>query len=429
MGLDVARALAVLGMVGAHVGEAGSFELLDPSSWAGIVHGRSSILFAVLAGVSIALMTGRGTPLMKDALPQARLRLLGRGAAIFLIGILLELLNTPIAVILTVYGILYVAVIPFLGWSVRRLLIASGALAIAGPALLAGLQAVLMAPSAPGLDLVLFGTYPITVWMAFVLAGMALGRLRPERIRTAVGCLVVGVVLCAAGGGLGAFGHLSATGDVSYGAAYDDSASFSWTDDSTIGYGVPADDIDFTGMICDDFGDGWVTCYPEDAGDEGSFIDDSAGSGFGDEGGWVSYPQQVLDAQPLVAMRDAVTAADPHSGGTAEILGSGGFALIVIAVCLLLGRPLRWLLLPFAALGSMPLTAYSAHVVSVFVMAAPMGLVSGDAVWGVSCIALLVLTTLWAMLFGRGPLERLVGRAAEAMAGSGAAAGSRRPLD
>lgn len=427
MGLDVARALAVLGMVGAHVGEAGSFELLDPSSWAGIVHGRSSILFAVLAGVSIALMTGRHAPLAKDALPQARLRLLGRGAAIFLIGILLELLNTPIAVILTVYGILYVAVIPFLGWSVRRLLIASAVLAVAGPPLLAGLQAVLLAPSAPGLDLVLFGTYPITVWLAFVLAGMALGRLRPERIRTAVGCLVAGVVLCAAGAGLGALGHL-ADDDLAYTGAYDDAASFSWTDDGVGGYGVPADDLDFTGKVCDDFGDGWVTCYPEDGG-EASFIEDPAGSEFGDEGGWASYLQQVADAQPLVAMRDAITAADPHSGGTAEILGSGGFALAVIAVCLLLSRPLRWVLLPFAALGSMPLTAYSAHVVSVFVMAAPMGMVSGDAVWGICCIALLVLTTLWAMLFGRGPLERLVGRAAEAMAGSGAAAGSRRPLD
>ena len=59
LGLDIARGLAILGMAGAHIGETEPFQWLDPATWTDLVHGRSSILFAVLAGISIALMTGR----------------------------------------------------------------------------------------------------------------------------------------------------------------------------------------------------------------------------------------------------------------------------------------------------------------------------------------------------------------------------------
>ncbi|MDD7963710.1 hypothetical protein PUW80_15315, partial [Microbacterium sp. NE1TT3] len=77
-----------------------------------------------------------------------------------------------------------------------------------------------------------------------------------------------------------------------------------------------------------------------------------------------------------------------HSGGTAEILGSGGFALAVVALCLLLSRPLRWALLPLAALGSMPLTAYTVHVVSIVVLVGPGGFVQSTAFWLLTAVAL-----------------------------------------
>ena len=50
VGVDIARGLAVLGMFGAHVGVQQSFDWLEPSTWSDVVNGRSSILFAVLAG-------------------------------------------------------------------------------------------------------------------------------------------------------------------------------------------------------------------------------------------------------------------------------------------------------------------------------------------------------------------------------------------
>ena len=57
VGLDVARCLALLGMVATHVLDERSPDgTLTRTSW--LVDGRASALFAVLAGVSLALMRG-----------------------------------------------------------------------------------------------------------------------------------------------------------------------------------------------------------------------------------------------------------------------------------------------------------------------------------------------------------------------------------
>lgn len=377
LGLDIARGLAILGMAGAHIGETVPFQWLDPTTWTDLVHGRSSILFAVLAGISIALMTGRSTLPDRERIPSIRLNLIGRGAVIFLIGLALEMLNTPIAVILTLYGLLYVAVIPFLRWRVWQLLVASGVLAVAGPALLAFLGAVTLNPYGAGIGFVLYGTYPITVWMAFVLGGMALGRLRIDQVRTAAVALGIGVLLATAGYGLGALGSTAGvTGS---------SASFSWSSDSS--------GVSDTSILPGDSSTGEVL-----------------------PNGWETYPQSLVEADPLGSALRAFLAVEPHSGGTAEILGSGGFALAVIALCVLLSRPLRWPLLPLGALGSMPLSAYSAHVLVIALLAGPGGYFTSNVLWAVMALGLLVVTTLWSMFVGRGPLERLVGWSAAKMA-------------
>ncbi|MFT4258561.1 heparan-alpha-glucosaminide N-acetyltransferase domain-containing protein [Microbacterium sp.] len=355
LGLDVARGLAILGMAGAHIGETGSFDLLDPSTWSALVHGRSSILFAVLAGVSISLMTGRAVAPEPARTPSLRLNLVGRGAVIFVIGLVLEMFGTPIAVILTLYGLLYVAVIPFLRWRSSRLLIAAAVFAVAGPPLLALVTALTLHPYGAGIAFVLYGSYPITVWMAFVLGGMALGRLHVERLDTAAAALGIGVGLMV------------------------------------FGYGL--------GLV-------WL------AGGAGT----SQAQVSTAEGGWGDYPQALAEADPLGAMLASVFAVDPHSGGVAEILGSGGFALTVIALCLLIARPLRPVLLPFGALGSMPLSAYSLHVILVALISGPGGFFQSNVFWAVTAIALLIIATAWSIFAGRGPLERLVGWVARATA-------------
>lgn len=352
MGLDVARAIAIIGMIGAHLGEtAETVDPSDPAAWTALVHGNPSLLFALLAGFSISLMTRRGEVAAEDV-PAMRLRMLGRGSTIFIIGLLLELLNTPIAVILTLYGVLYIAVIPLLRWRTSRLILTAALLGLCGPPLLALLSTLSVGARGAGISLVLFGSYPITVWLCFGVIGMALGRLRLDRLRTAVWFVAVGLVCATVGFGLGSAGPSSAT----------------------------------------------------------------TGGGFASPRGWADWTLLWGEAKPLDRMLDAVLDSAPHSGGVLEILGAAGLGIAVIGACILLSRPLRWLLLPFAALGSMPLSAYSAHVVSYVVMAGPGGFLSSNEIWIWSAVVLLIVTTAWSILFGRGPLERLTARVADAAA-------------
>ncbi|MFJ4046788.1 heparan-alpha-glucosaminide N-acetyltransferase domain-containing protein [Microbacterium sp. NPDC089987] len=418
MGLDIARALAVLGMMGAHLLTTPELSLLDPSTWGALVHGRSAILFAVLAGVSISLMTGR-TRLPETAeLPAIRLTLVVRGAAIFAIGLVLELLGTPIAVILTFYGALYIVAAAFVRWRGSHLLIAAGVLAVAGPPLLALLQALTFHSNGPGAGLVLFGTYPLTVWLALLLAGMAIGRAGLERTRDRVRLLVIGVLLAMVGYGLGTLGAAARPdAESSYadegssvsGGSSGGSASLSESDAGSGSLlGVSPDQIDFTGTLCDDYGDAYISCYPLDAGVQ----DEEAQT---QTSGWESYFVELAAQDPLGSALFALFAVEPHSGGTAEIIGSGGFAVAVIALCLLLSAPLRWVLLPFAALGSMPLSAYSAHVLSYALIAGPGVFLDSFDVWVSSAVVLLVASTLWSILRGRGPLEALLARLSAAV--------------
>lgn len=134
-GLDIARALAVLGMIGAHVAAIPEFTPRDPLSYLSIVHGSSSILFALLAGISVALMTGRTRVLARAELPRMRLKIAGRAAVIFLIGLLLELTGTTIVVILPFFGALFLIALPFLAWSPRRLFWTAVAMGVLGPPL------------------------------------------------------------------------------------------------------------------------------------------------------------------------------------------------------------------------------------------------------------------------------------------------------
>lgn len=358
MGLDIARALAVLGMVGAHIGGVGDqFVLGEPATWSAAVNGNPSVLFAVLAGVSVAILTGRSAGPDIDRMLQLRLSLVGRGGAIFVIGLLLELLNTPIGIILALYGLLYIALIPFLRWPSWRLFAAAGVLAIVMPALLALVFALTLGPDGQAVGFVLYGLYPITVWLTLALAGLGVGRLDLARADTQLRVLGVATVVSAAGYLIGALG-----------------------------------------------------------GDSAGDVEPVAGGFSGWGSAWDDYAQAFASMAPWESVRAAFFSVEPHSGGTAEILASGGLALVVIALCLLLSRPLRWPLLPVAALGSMPLTAYTGHVVSVFLIAGPGGFIADGAAWAATTVVLILGATLWSMLFGRGPLERLVGRVATAAA-------------
>lgn len=360
VGLDVARALAVIGMIGAHVGIVGDAETRDivwarPETWGGLVNGRSSILFAVLAGISVALLSGGSTPPTGQELSRTRLRLVGRGLAVLGIGLLLELLGTPVVVILTFYGVLFVLAPVFLTWRPRTLFLTAGILAVVGPPVYALVRVLTLDSSGPGIQLLLT-YYPLPVWLVFLLVGLGLGRLDIRRRDVAVAMALIGAGLAL--------------------AAYT------------------------VGALAEAF------VLEEPAADAGEAP--------------TTYGGRLAAAAPLQRILSGALSVAPHSGGIPEILGSGGVALAVIGLCLLIAPPLRLVVVPLAALGAMPLSAYSAQIVAISVaQGGPGGTAeTGNALWGWMVVGLVVACTVWALTLGRGPLERLVARAGAALAGS-----------
>ncbi|KZE89409.1 heparan-alpha-glucosaminide N-acetyltransferase domain-containing protein [Microbacterium sp. TNHR37B] len=419
MGIDVARGLAVFGMIGAHAGIASSFRWTDPVSWTALVEGRSSILFAVVAGISVALATGFGVRPQGEALRSARLRMAGRALAVLAIGLLLELLGTNIAVILPVYGVLFLVVIHFLGLRRRTLLLSAGTIAVVGPVAILTARALALGGAGGGVDFLLSGSYPLTVWLPLMLLGMAVGRSRLSDARTALALVGVGAVLAVTGYGVGTALNGPGSGWVEDGSSASSvpstaPPSSSARDDGGSGVTGGASGSG-SAQACVTGSDGTTTCTPGG----GSSLSGSKGPG-GATYEMPSYIERLID-DDLGASISSAWAVSPHSGGTFEIIGSGGFALAVIGGCLLVVRRLRPLFVPLAAVGSMPLTAYSAHVVSFAILVGPVGLVpalfagereAGFVFWGASMGILLIACTAWALTRGRGPLERVTAWAA-----------------
>ncbi len=181
-GIDVARGLAVLGMITAHVGpdapgrDSAADRLLE------LADGRSSALFVVLAGVSLALMSGGTAPVEGRDLRRTRVRVAARAVVVLVVGVALDALDTPILVILPTYAVLFLAGCLVLRWPVRAVLVAAALTAVLGPVVRQWIG--LERPGDPGpwagLDLasVVAGQhYPALVWFAYLLAGLGLGRL------------------------------------------------------------------------------------------------------------------------------------------------------------------------------------------------------------------------------------------------------------
>ncbi|GAB0108527.1 hypothetical protein JMUB6875_75480 [Nocardia sp. JMUB6875] len=323
--LDAARGLAVLGMITVHVGVLRDPAWNDPGSWLGVAAGRSSILFATLAGVSIALLSGRQHPPTGAELVSVRLRILVRASVLFALGGLLTMLGSGISVILQTYALLFACCLPFLNWSPRRLLLLAAGWAVVAPPLTAWLGQMVSSSCAGAdecsgaqvTDLAITGDYPGLVWMTFALTGLALGRCDLAATATRVRLLAAGVPLMVLG-----------------------------------------------------YGGAWLL------GRLGSL--ESA-----------EFPQLLT--------------AEPHSGSTLEITGSLGFALTVIGALLFTVNRLQPLLFPVIAVGTLPLTVYSAHIVAVRLL--------GEAVPDAIVLAVfltitLAASTIWVLVVGRGPLER-----------------------
>ncbi|MDY3127306.1 MAG: hypothetical protein SOW59_04140 [Corynebacterium sp.] len=278
IGLDIARGISIVGMVWAHLGMASI----------SISSGFPSALFAVLAGVSVGIMSAPS----QQPIP----RLAIRGLLIMAIGAVLSAVQSYIAVVLVTMGALIAALGPLARRSTRQLV------------WLLALFTFLSATYAAVSQTFAFyndffaGVYPFLAWLAYGTAGLLIYRL---------------VVYAPWSWQLGTL--LASLGPV---------CALVWWRESKF---VNATDI---------FGKSAV---------------------YSDEP--VTMPDP-LDGPQL--SWNSFISPEAHSGGLGDVLASIMVALIIITSCLLLSRlrPIKALLYPVHAMGSMALSSYIIHALT-----------------------------------------------------------------
>lgn len=206
-GVDIARGVAILGMFVAHtMPRDGDGELL--------VDGRSSILFAALAGVSLGLLSGGEEPPARGARGGIRRVVLVRALFVFLLGVLLATLGSEIAIILDYYAVMFLLLLPLLFLPRVALAVIAAALLFAAPALarqVAPGDDVVRSAIELARDYLLTGTYPALVWLPVLIVGLIAARSGLLRRRTQVWMILGGSTAAAAGyGGAAVLPHVTA---------------------------------------------------------------------------------------------------------------------------------------------------------------------------------------------------------------------------
>ncbi|WP_405147084.1 DUF1624 domain-containing protein [Sphaerisporangium sp. NBC_01403] len=357
-GVDLARAIAVFGMFAVHVGPDPANVGGIPGAFLELFRGRSSALFATLAGLSLVLISGRARPKTGREGRQVKARIALRAVILIALGTALTMLGTQISVIIPYYGVYFLLALPLLRRGAGTLTAAAALVALAGPFLtfaplvipeswldtFAAYDPVNLLDGRGFIDLVLVGAYPAATWMAYVFAGMALGRTDLEAPRVRRRLAALGCALAAAGyGGSWLVLHV------------------------------------FTGLHT----------AVDAAAARGS---DSAAQYDG------PLPERLL-------------VASPHSGTTFELVGNIGVAVLVIVLALgaLAALPrLRRLASPVTAIGTMSLSAYVAHILAIRFLDVEGLLGSTGAALAALILLSLAFAAVWSHFFGRGPLEHLL---------------------
>ncbi|MEU1465042.1 DUF418 domain-containing protein [Streptomyces sp. NPDC005727] len=381
IGIDVARGLAVFGMYASHIGPdvtvGGPVGFLMETA-----RGRCSALFAMLAGFSLIIITGRPYPLTGRAGRQAVAKVVIRAVILLVLGYGLTALDTDVAVILSFYGVLFLAVLPLYRLGAGTLALIAAASALVLPQVLYTVRTSIedgnwadavtahdplaqISGTDGIIELLFTGEYPVLTWFPFLVAGMAVARLdltRPgNRTRLAL-----------SGGALALLGY----------------------------------------------GGSWLALHvvPHAL----STVASATGAGSASSAWWSDTVGDPEGHTPLAWL----LVAAPHSQTTFSVIGNTGVALAVVAACLTVAERmprLTCLTRPIAAVGMTALTVYVLHIVALWFF---------RAVWHVPAIedetlsalpvllgfiaAATLLATVWTRLFRRGPLEHLLHVATQA---------------
>ncbi|MEU5873590.1 DUF418 domain-containing protein [Glycomyces sp. NPDC047369] len=400
VGLDAARAVAVFGMYYSHVGpwadEYGTWKsfLMD------LPHGRSSALFATLAGLSLVLIAGGSEPKTGRPLRQAVVKIAIRAVLLLALGTWLTSTGTSIVVILAFYGLYFLLALPFVKLRARTLAILAAVVGLGGPVLIQWIWSIggtwmerfdahdpLVSWHGDGLlSLVFVGTYPAATWMAYIFTGMALGRLDFARKAVRVRLAVVGPAL----------------GLLGYGG--------SWL----VGKLVPAPAMGVDDEAYAAFDEAWKQAVG--SADTDTWTEEQW-KAFDAENAWIYDKLPAEDGSAGTGIDwTALTGASPHSGTPFELAGNIGVAISVIvglvallAYCGAVSKWSRRVLAPLIAVGSMSLTVYVAHIAGVWFLvdhpANGVGYETGWRMWAVFCVAAMLFALVWKRFLKRGPLE------------------------
>ena len=360
-GIDVARALALVGMIAVHL-------LADVDSNGNmsvafvLAAGKAAALFAVLAGVGIAFTTGR------TRRPKGR-RWLGAMAEVAVRGLLIASIGLAIgmvvpvdsaAIILPYYGLLFFLAIPFLRLPPVALGVCAVVIAIGVPILSHYLRAdlpiaalsnptftsLVAAPQESLQKLLLTGEFPALSWLAYICAGLAVGRasLGDRGVMARLTVVGIGLAILAAAG--------------------------SWFIMRPMGGTQILGRLAVPMMKREEFTDIMVW------GVDGALPTNSPW--------WLG----------VIA---------PHTTTPFDILFTMGIALAVIGVALTFALVAPGLLAPLAKLGRMPLSVYAAHLL---LLKAPGLPPDGAVAFVIHLVVLGSFVMVWGHFFKRGPLEQ-----------------------
>jgi uncharacterized protein len=211
--VDLARGIALAGMMFAHLGP--RWVDVNPPWGQVLAGGRAAPLFAMLAGVALSLVHRRD-PQGTGSVRATCIRALVLVAMGLTLG---SLHDMPVYVILAFYGLMIVVALPFRRLPARTLVTVGLAWAVVAPVLLLWLQiehgpvladqaelSDVLPPWSLLAELIVWGTYPAGVWMAYVLVGLGIGRLDLGDVRTALRVLAGGMMLLGGAVVVGAIG-------------------------------------------------------------------------------------------------------------------------------------------------------------------------------------------------------------------------------
>ena len=370
LGVDATRGIALVSMLAANTFEAVLNDAGKPTLAGMTVTGRAATLFVMVAGISLAFITGGRHPVQGLARRAAAVGIAVRALLIGAIGLALGyIVPAEMGMILPYYGLFFLLAIPLLWLRPRTLACIAGVLVVVGPLILLGASRLGLEPtfgeppyatlSAPFthpigflLQLLVTGLFPAVVYMIYVCAGLAIGRLNLSSTKVAAWLLGGGLVMAVTAWftssailfHLGGLQHLHAAADP----------------------GRPPAQI--TNVIVWD-----------------------------------------PDNSPVASWWWLAIRAH-HTGTPFDALHTLGCAMAVLGAVLLVTKlPVaRRLLWPVGVAGTMTLTIYSA---SALVLAS--GLLSDNlgALYWVEVAGALIFAVVWHRFMGQGPLERIVAMA------------------